>query len=634
MAKITRKGCLMKLSHVLSTLNQIEKSKFITCLDKLCSSAASSDEVISKALSKVNRQIKDASGSEITHLFNAVAIQYQDSIREKLALSDASMALLINILTRDGNGIARISWIEQLYTREWEALDALAQQIQQDLDSNLTEDYGHAHRLKIFRDCLNVAYTNDERINRQANITDDERSILNTLAHHLKISHDEVVAIEHLSEPIKAGKQTVENCLQELRDMGVIFINRKTSEVLIPDEVVTVLNQIQGKELADKHLLRILRVLSDAELSNILKSYGKRIRGVSRGEKISTILHSGIAVRDMLSRDLFDEADNQNKRKERLKQLIADLDIDADKIGFTLDERIDVILQSLNSAADREFDAISATGYKEMFDSLVQNFQGTDATGAPETLVQRIRYEYELEETEEINVERLRALSITPHDVLYLLNNDEVKELRDNLKLPRKGNPRTNILEAFANANDKLIENYAALAKRDLSALKAVGIEINEADIGVKFEEATKTILEQLELDVDEELRKTINTAKDKADIIISISDDDIIIGEAKTCKEGDFAKYSATSRQIKAYVNRCENQGKRVAQVLIIAPSFSQDFIESAEMDTEVNISLLTAEGLKQIHDAYKAKRRPNFSARLLTKGGLLKAELIAKSI
>lgn len=624
----------MKLSHVLSVLNQIEKSKFITCLDKLCSSAAAADEVLSKALSKVNRQIKDASGSEITHLFNAVATQYKDSVKEKLALCDASMALLVNILTRDGNGIARISWIEQLYTREWETLDTLARQIQADIDSNLTEDYGHAHRLKIFRDCLTVAYTNDEKINRQANITDDERSILNTLAHHLKISHDEVVAIEHLSDPIKAGKQTVENCLQELRDMGVIFVNRKTSEVLIPDEVVTVLNQIQGKELADKHLLRILRVLSDAELSNILKSYGKRIRGVSRGEKISSILHSGIAVRDMLSRDLYDEADNQNKRKERLKQLIADLDIDAERIGFTLDERIDVILESLNTASDREFDAISATGYKEMFDSLVQNFNGLDAVGNPETLIQRIRQEYELEENEEINVERLRALSITPHDVLYLLNNDEVKEVRDNLKLSKKGNPRSNILEAFANANDKLIENYAALAKRDLLALKAVGIEINETDVGVKFEEATKTILEQLDLDVDEELRKSINTAKDKADIIISISDDDIIIGEAKTCKEGDFAKYSTTSRQIKAYVNRCENQGKRVAQVLIIAPSFSQDFIESAEMDTEVNISLLTAEGLKQIHDAYKSKRRPNFSARLLTKGGLLKAELIAKSI
>ncbi|PKM18433.1 MAG: hypothetical protein CVV11_14055 [Gammaproteobacteria bacterium HGW-Gammaproteobacteria-15] len=624
----------MKLNHILSVLNQIEKSKFITCLDKLCSSAATNDEVISKALNKVNRQIKDASGSEITQLFNAVSAQYQYSIREKLALCDASMALLVNILTRDGNGIARISWIEQLYAREWETLDTLARQIQVDIESNLAEDYGHAHRLKIFRDCLNIAYKNDEKINRQANITDDERSILNVLAHHLKISHDELVAIEHLSEPIKAGKQTVDNCLQELRDMGVIFINRKSSEVLIPDEVVAVLNQIQGKELADKHLLRILRVLSDAELSNILKSYGKRIRGVSRGEKISNILHSGIAVRDMLSRDLYDDADNQNKRKERLKQLIADLDIDAERIGFTLDERIDVILASLNTAADREFDAISATGYKEMFDSLVQNFQGLDAAGNPELLTQRIRQEYELEENEEINVERLRALSITPHDVLYLLNNDEVKELRDNLKLPKKGNPRSNILEVFANANDKLIENYAALAKRDLLTLKAVGIEINEIDVGVKFEEATKTILEQLDLVVDEELRKLINTAKDKADIIISISDDDIIIGEAKTCKNGDFAKYSTTSRQIKAYVTRCENQGKRVAQVLIIAPSFSQDFIESAEMDTEVNISLLTAEGLKQIYDAYKAKRRPNFSAKLLTKGGLLKAELIAKSI
>ncbi|WP_240222719.1 hypothetical protein [Rheinheimera hassiensis] len=624
----------MKLNHILSVLNQIEKSKFITCLDKLCSSAATNDEVISKALNKVNRQIKDASGSEITQLFNAVSAQYQYSIREKLALCDASMALLVNILTRDGNGIARISWIEQLYAREWETLDTLARQIQVDIESNLAEDYGHAHRLNIFRDCLNIAYKNDEKINRQANITDDERSILNTLAHHLKISHDELVAIEHLSEPIKAGKQTVDNCLQELRDMGVIFINRKSSEVLIPDEVVAVLNQIQGKELANKHLLRILRVLSDAELSNILKSYGKRIRGVSRSEKISTILHSGIAVRDMLSRDLYDDADNQNKRKERLKQLIADLDIDAERIGFTVDERIDVILESLNTAADREFDAISATGYKEMFDSLVQNFQGLDAAGNPETLTQRIRQEYELEENEEINVERLRALSITPHDVLYLLTNDEVKELRDNLKLPKKGNPRSNILEAFANANDKLIENYAALAKRDLLTLKAVGIEINETDVGVKFEEATKTILEQLDLVVDEELRKSINTSKDKADIIISISDDDIIIGEAKTCKNGDFAKYSTTSRQIKAYVNRCENQGKRVAQVLIIAPSFSQDFIESAEMDTEVNISLLTAEGLKQIYDAYKAKRRPNFSAKLLTKGGLLKAELIAKSI
>ena len=84
----------------------------------------------------------------------------------------------------------------------------------------------------------------------------------------------------------------------------------------------------------------------------------------------------------------------------------------------------------------------------------------------------------------------------------------------------------------------------------------------------------------------------------------------------------------------MKAYANRCESQGKRVAQVLIIAPAFSADFIESAAMDTDINISLLTADGLNLIYDTYKTKRKPNFSAKLLTKGGLLKADLIAKNL
>jgi len=50
--------------------------------------------------------------------------------------------------------------------------------------------------------------------------------------------------------------------------------------------------------------------------------------------------------------------------------------------------------------------------------------------------------------------------------------------------------------------------------------------------------------------------------------------------------------------------------------------------------MDTEVNISLLEAAGLKKILEAYKSRRNPKFSAKLFTKGGLLKADLIAKNI
>jgi hypothetical protein len=623
----------MKLQQVLSSINQIEKSKFITCLDKLCTSAEKSNKSISEALKKVNKQIKDASGVEITQLFNAVSSDYKCSIQSQLAMAGASTGLLINILTRDGNAVARTSWIEQLYSKEQERLDKLSQELINEIGKTDQENYDHAHRLSIFRNCIEVAYKNDLQINRQANISDDERSILNTLAHELKISQDEAAAIEHLSDPIKAGKETVEACLQTLREMGIIFINRRTSEVLIPDEIILVLNEIQNKELADKYLLRIFRCLSDAELSNILKSYDKRIRGITRAEKINTILHAGINIRDILSDDLFDKDENQNQRKERLKELINELDIPAERLGTTLDERINIIIESLRSATEREFDAISATSYKELFEALESNFNSLN-NESNETFIERLRREFELEDNEELDTERLRALSITPHDILYLLSNEEIKNLRDSMKLPKKGNPRVVILEAFASANDKLIENFGLLSRRDLAGLRAAGVEINESELGSKFEETIKAILESLELNVNEELRKSLNTAKDKADILISLSEDDVIVGEAKSFKNGDYAKYSTTSRQVKAYANRCEKEGKRVAQVLIIAPSFSADFIESAAMDTDINISLLTADGLKLIYETYKTKRKPNFSAKLLTKGGLLKAELIAKNL
>jgi len=624
----------MKLNQVLSSLNQIEKSKFINLLDRLCSSAESGNSMVSETLDRVNRQIKDASGSEITQLFNAVKNDFEQTISEQISLFGASTRLLVNILSRDGNGFARTSWIEQLYMKEWEGLNRLAADIEQKMKDDFEQEFSHGHRFRIFRDCLSEAYNNDRRTNRDPVISDDERGILNVLASNLKISSDEAAAIEHMECPVKAGKDTVDKCLNGLRELGVIFIRRKTSEVMIADEVVEILNNIQGKAMADKHFLRILRTFSDAELSNILKSYGKRIRSVSRSEKIATCLHSGLSIHNVLSRDIFSESESLNQRKDRLKTLISDLDIETEKLGATIEERIEVIVDSLRGAAEREFNMLSAASYKEMFDEISKSFNGVDADGSSESLKDRTRREFELEDTEEIGTDRLRALSITPLDVLYSMSNEEVKDLRDKFSLPKRGNPRTLIINAFESAKDRLIENYGALASRDMKTLKEKGVDITEAEVGVKFEEATKAILESLGLVVDEDLRKEVNTAKDKVDIILAISDDDVIIGEAKTCKNGDFSKYSTTSRQVKAYANRCENFGKRVAQVLIVAPRFSQDFISSAEMDPEINISLLEADGLKQIYDAFKSKRKASFPPKLLSKGGLLKAGLIAKSL
>ncbi|PVZ70388.1 hypothetical protein [Pelagibaculum spongiae] len=615
----------MKLSQILSQINQVERSKFISCLDKICDSVKKNDIDFKETIeSKIEGQLKSASGSEITELFNLAINHYKNYIRDQISLSDSQTSLLINILSRDGNCIARDAWIETLYAKEYDSLQKLSKELESLIESSQDDDsFGRGQRLSVYKDCLKVAYENDLKANREARITDEERMILNTLSKRLGISTEDAFAIENIIIPLASNN--VENAINGLREKGVLFVNRRKKEILVADEVVEIFHEIQGKELPDKYTLRILRSLSDSELSNILKNYGQKSRGRERIEKIQYISHAGISVRAILLHDIYCEKETLNQRKDRLKTLFDELNLPVSKLGTTINERIDILIQSLKNCSTHEFDTLSASGFSSLVEAL---------SNETPPVIDRIRFDFEIEDKESLDPERLRALGISPVDILYLYRNDEIKSIRDKMCLSKRGNPRQLILESFASANDKLIENYELLARRDLAGLSSAGIEIKEAEIGSKFEEITRTLLEQLGLNVDEDLRKQINTAKDKTDIIISLGSDDVIIGEAKSFKNGQFSKYSTTSRQVKAYASCCESSGSRVAQVLIIAPEFSQDFIDSAEMDTDINISLLEAEGLKKILEAYKSRRNPKFSAKLFTKGGLLKADLIAKTI
>lgn len=617
------KEVVMNLNQVLSTVNQVEKAKFISCLDRLCSEVAQTDKSIAKRIENIDGQIKHASGNDISALYEAVKDHFRESIKEQILMSSAQINLLVNILSRDGNCVARLTWIETLYVNEWESITELTNTLRNEMDTVVENVFNRAKSLNIYHKCIKEAYENDSRNNREKKITDDERGILNILSHELNLTVDECAAMEHMVNPI--GKDGIQDALNQLRDIGLLFISKKRQEVFIPDELVELLNSILGKDLADKYKLRILRSLSDAELNNILKAHNRKMRGISRIDKIKSVIHAGIDATELLMHDIHNPSANMNDKKERLKQLITDLNIDVEKIGTTINERCDIIINFFKNASESEFNVLSASGYKELLTTLEMHY---------EEIIKIIKEQFELEPNETINTDKLKMLGITPYDILYILSNDEVKTVRDSMNLSKRGDPRLVILESFANATDRLIENYDLLAHRDLNGLKESGIDILEADIGVKFEEVTKAIFEELGLIIDEDIRKEINTAKDKADIVIALSNDDIVIGEAKTSKKGDFAKYSSTSRQVKAYVNRAENIGKRVAQVLIIAPSFSDNFIESAEMDTEVNISLLEASGLKMILDAFTFRRNPKFSPKLFTKGGLLKAELIAKNL
>ncbi|OEE59240.1 hypothetical protein A1OQ_15780 [Enterovibrio norvegicus FF-162] len=612
----------MKLSQVLSHTNQVERSKFINCIDKLCQDNKD-DSDLSQQLDRIDGQLKSASGNEINQLFHLVQNHFKKHLQEQIALGGPQVSLLLNILARDGNSIATIHWVESLYAKEYQKIADLSHTLVLELEEEESGDIDRLSRLRTYRDCMAVAFNNDLKSNRTAKITEDERTILNVLAERLGLSREEVFSIEHSIDPIP--EHGIDSSLELLREHGAIFINRRRSEVMAADEVVEIFHEIMGKEIHDKYALRILRSLSDAELSNILKFHGHKTRGISRQDKIATIAHSGLSIRSILANDLHAENTTQNQKKDRIKILIEEMDLDIQRIGSRLQDRIDVLLDFLKKNEEDEFNALSVSGYKELLESLSQ---------ATSNVESRIRSDFEIENKETLDPEHLKSLSITPLDILYLYSNDEIKTIRNDMGLPRKGNPRTQIIESFASANDRLIENYHLLASRDLQGLANAGIDIKESDIGVKFEEVTRSILEQLGLNVDEDLRKDINTAKDKADIIVSLENDDVIIGEAKSFKNGQFAKYASTSRQVKAYVKRCEVNGHRVAQVLIIAPEFSSDFIDAADMDTDINISLLEATGLQKILAAFKQRRNPNFSPKLLTKGGLLKADLISKSI
>ena len=119
----------MKISQIISSINQVEKSKFITLIDKLCADAASVDKKIAKTVNKIDGQIKHASISEISLLFDAVKDLFSKQLKESLLMASPQAMLIINILTRDGNSVARISWIESLYAKEWNSINNLSQSL-------------------------------------------------------------------------------------------------------------------------------------------------------------------------------------------------------------------------------------------------------------------------------------------------------------------------------------------------------------------------------------------------------------------------------------------------------------------------------------------------------------------------
>jgi hypothetical protein len=73
----------------------------------------------------------------------------------------------------------------------------------------------------------------------------------------------------------------------------------------------------------------------------------------------------------------------------------------------------------------------------------------------------------------------------------------------------------------------------------------------------------------------------------------------------------------------------------RKVRKLLLVAPDFSDDFVEDCELDVDLELSLLTAKSLLDIFEAFKKTTKyKEFPYKLLMRDVLINSDRIIKAI
>ena len=104
---------------------------------------------------------------------------------------------------------------------------------------------------------------------------------------------------------------------------------------------------------------------------------------------------------------------------------------------------------------------------------------------------------------------------------------------------------------------------------------------------------------------------------------------------ECKTVKESGYNKFSSVSRQLKSYYQLAKGKGVDVIKSLLIAPDFSDDFVNECGLEYELNLSLISAESLLKIYFAFKnSSKHEQLPYKLLMRDVLIQEDRIIKAI
>ena len=245
-----------------------------------------------------------------------------------------------------------------------------------------------------------------------------------------------------------------------------------------------------------------------------------------------------------------------------------------------------------------------------------------------------MKAEFELQDEVVAKSSYLLDFNIKPRDVLEILTDKELTDFCQVKQIKTRGDLILNILDAYKDSENLYLENYENIGFRNLAALKANNLIVREAELGIKFEDLTKKIFAQLGFDVDEKLRKKLNTAKDKIDILLNLGHNELILIECKTVKDSGYNKFSSVSRQLKSYSELAKKNDYKVIKSLLIAPDFSDAFIKDCGYDYELNLSLIKASSLVKILEGFKNSKHKQFPYNLLMRDVLIQEDIVLKAI
>ena len=414
--------------------------------------------------------------------------------------------------------------------------------------------------------------------------------------------------------------------INDLKNIGVIFYFKKNGVIFVADELVRVLRKIRKKEVADKFFRRVLRLLKESQINLICKKHNID-RKLIFSEKIKKIIHEGIPFSDVLINGIHRDGTTLTEKKTFLNKICdKDLNIKPKLKGTTLEDKVSNLIKHFETIEKDEKVGISIDGYEKMLIELGEILP---------KLNNQLRIEFELQNENILRSNYLLDFNIKPRDILEIIPIKELEKFCKVKEIKTRGNIVNNILDTYKDSKNLYLENYENIGFRNLNILKENGIRIKESELGIKFEDITKIILKKLGFNIDEKLKKSLNTKKDKIDIVLNLGNNELILIECKTIKESGYNKFSSVSRQMKAYTNLAITNDYKVIKTLLIAPDFSDSFVNDCELEYELNLSLITASSLIIILKGFKnSKKHKQLPYKLLLRDVLIQSERILKAI